>query len=286
MTKVQRILHEPVENREVSNRVGTMREKGIPHGQVPKRFAGDPAIDPRYEKKYAEFNAGAYGLAAAGFADLDFIPDESPDFEVRSRGSILAYLEIVTVKEDDDARYDGLLQQINVALRRRGSNDAEFSAKVDRSYCEIILAAPPNKTNREAIVSEVVDLFANENMTITEPKIVKIDERYPLLKAAGAQYITVPSRGAAHISFRKPPQTFANLPVANVILARLVEKRATAAKYRASPLWLMMYCEVPGTDGALQVLRDVDDLEFSPFTRVFIGGQRRVLELRDDARRP
>lgn len=284
MLDAVRTLHDAVENREVLRRVHTMRENGVLYGDLPERYAGNPKEDVRFEKTYAEFNVAAYGLAAAGFSDLDFRRRESPDFEVYFNSGLIAYLEIVGVKDDDEATYDGLLLQMNVALNKRASVDKQFAAKISSVFCEIVLPSPPRKSEREAVVSEVVDLLSNEDLSVDEPQMVKIGERYPLLCASGAQYIVVPAQGVSHLSFRKPPQSFDAFPVANTILVRIAQKRIAGAKYEGSPLWLMAHCGVPGTEGALMILRDIDIIEISPYERVFVGDQRRILELRNTLR--
>jgi len=274
------ILHDPVSASEVETRVQSMLERGAPYGTVPKRFLGDPRHDTRYEKKYAELNAAAYGLGAAGFTGLDFDPGESPDFTVRRNNVVLSYLEVVRVVEDEQAEYDGLLTQVNVALRRRAEADLEFAAHIQEFFCEIILPEPPLKKTRDTVVAEVVDLFATMPAAPERATIADVPVRYPLLRAANAKYIALPSRGISHVAFREPAKSFDDLSIAKLVLARLIEKRKRAGKYTGSPLWIMMYCEEPGIDGALHRLADVE-LEMRPFSRVFIGGQRRIFELRD-----
>ena len=87
-TERETILHDPVSSSEVGMRVQSMLERGVPYGAVPKRFLGDPRHDTRYEKKYAELNAAAFGLGAAGFTGLDFDPIESPDFVVKQNNVV------------------------------------------------------------------------------------------------------------------------------------------------------------------------------------------------------
>ena len=264
-------------------RVQSMLERGVPYGDVPKRFLGDPRHDTRYEKKYAELNAAAFGLGAAGFTSLDFDPIESPDFVVRQNNVILSYLEVVRIIEDDQAEYDGLLAQVNVALRQRADADRKFAEHIHGFFCEIVLPEPPLKRIRKALVAEVVDLLATMPPGEERPRLADVPARYPMLRSVNAKYIVLTGRDASHVAFREPAKTFDDLSIANLALERLAAKRRIAARYSGSPLWILMYCEEPGIQGALHILADVE-IGIRPFSRVFIGGQRRVLELRDTPR--
>ena len=272
------ILNDPVENSELMRRVFSMQENGISYGDVEPRYAGDPAENPLYEKKYGEFNAVAFGLAAAGLQSLNFVPSECPDFEIWRDNSPFAYIEVVSVIEREDARYDGLLRQINVALARRSRDDLAFANRINGVFCEIILPDPPRKSARDAMVSEIVELMATEDLSVEVVTLFEIDSRYEMLHAAHAQYIVTASSNESHVAFRQPAQTYSSQSVADLVLTSVRAKRLKAETYAASPLWLMAYCEVPGICSGLEYLMRAT-IEIEPFERVFIGGQRRVLEL-------
>ena len=84
--------------------------------------------------------------------------------------------------EDDQAKYDGLLSQVNVALLRRADADLKFAEHIQRFFCEIILPEPPLKRNRNAVVAEVVDLLATMPAAAERARLADVPARYPMLR--------------------------------------------------------------------------------------------------------
>jgi|GEM_PF-3380699 hypothetical protein len=259
---------------------GAICYDGVPLRDVAPEFKNDPTTDLRYTQAYSERNAVRFLLAAAGYREFNLHSQTPPTPDVRAEFSDGSVAHVETAEVIESAPFIGVLQFINVGIRRAFQQEPSLEAKLKGYYLEIRAWMTQNGTyDRDGVVEEFLGFLRKSDFSaLPARQIVDFDGSYPKLKTISASYYCCPCKTTTIPQFEPAAHSFAPQSLANQVLRVLARKRSLGPGYLGSPLWLALYMSdqlgVPKLS-----LDDLDGakLDFSPFVKLLIGDQGNVI---------
>jgi hypothetical protein len=272
--------HEADSQSEIYRRTLTYHIDGRPFGSIEPEFRSDPQFDYRYTAQHAELLTACFTLALLGYRDVQLYRMERPDFRITLSNHAEAFLEVTSIIDKSSAQYGAMLDQLNVEINKLVNTELPFSESLSDQFAEVILPVAPTNKTRQAILGELKAIILAGDLSRDSPSLEAIGPDFPILHGARAQLFRGTRGTAGHFAVRGPARAVGPYDLIGLTLNRLKRKLLQAKGYPGRPLWLVLYfTEVLALyDMSLTTLKEIKMDTISPFERVLIGDQRRMIE--------
>lgn len=180
--------------------------------------------------------------------------------------------------EFGSARFNGILDKVNVSLRRRLATDSEFRQHLGDRMLEIRVPPVSEGPSFRDLLRDITRFISEQNFALAPRRQLLAFE--PELSASpGAKFFV--ADGIQHVSVQPSASSFDPQDLVQGAAEEIDKKRRQAREYatRAMPLWLALYI----TDRLGVTRLSLDRMEacrfaLAPFERIFVGEERDVLQ--------
>lgn len=265
-----------------SDVVATMRYNGVRIRDISPEFRHDGRYDPRYTQAYSERNAVTFLLATSGYRDLDVTSKQPPfpDTQVTFPDASTAYIETAEVIESQSARFNGILNFVNVGISRALGKDAILEAKLKGHFIGVrAWMTSDGQYDANAILDQFLQFLRESELDqLPTKQMVAFGPKYPALAAIDAKYYYNRIKAISTPRFDPAAHSFGPESLAGQVIPILEQKRTLGPSYAGLPLWLALYMSDPlgVPELSLGNLSGVA-LDFGPFQKLLIGDQRSVI---------
>lgn len=239
----------------------------------------DRPYEFRFSQKQIELNILASVLTTAGYVGADIWPSERPDFRVNSASTKSVFVEVAEVVDPASARYHNTIMDLKFQVMQDVYEHPVRRGRMKERFLSFQLADVPRKRVLHQYRNDIVRFVADADLdSLPCDALVPVPAGYTALHADSVTFFH--RRGlATAVDVTSTAHSFNPKDLALNTLKILNRKRAKAAEYEGSPLWLVLGM----TDWSSWPAASLDILtgwafEIAPFDKVIVGDQNGVVE--------